>query len=333
MPPALEPERPRAAYRAMLLARALEDHVAKLYRAGGQIVGGVYLSRGQEAFSAALGVNLLPNDIYGPLIRDTAGRLAFGQPVLDYARTYVGSALGPMRGRDGNVHHGRPREGIPAMISHLGSLVSVVCGMLFARRYLGVTGCVGATCIGEGGTSTGAFHEALNLAAVEGLPLVVAVANNQYAYSTHQSRQFHCRNLADRAAGYGMSGYEVNGVSLLESVETFQRAVAAARAGEGPQLVVGALLRLSGHGEHDDASYVDPALLASPLGRDCLTVAHEELLAAGMAGEKELEGWTQAARAEAERVFLQAQLEPAPDPTSETWRAISSQHFCEFPHP
>ncbi len=332
MPPAPEPERPRAAYRAMLLARALDDHVARLYRAGGQIVGGVYLSRGQEAFSAALGITLQPNDIYGPLIRDTAGRLAFGQPVLDFSRTYVGSSLGPMRGRDGNVHHGRPKEGIPAMISHLGSLVSVVCGMLFARRFQGITGCVGATCIGEGGTSTGAFHEALNLAAVERLPLVVAVANNQYAYSTHQSRQFHCRNLADRAVGYGMSGHEVNAVSLMDSLETFQRAVDAARAGEGPQLVVGALLRLAGHGEHDDASYVDPVLRASPLGRDCLTVAREELLAAGLAGESELDGWTQAARAEAEQVFLQAQREPAPDPRSETWQAISSQHLCEFPH-
>src|SRR5690606_31281540 len=111
-------------------------------------------------------------------------------PVLDTPQTYFGSAKGPMRGRDGNIHRGRPKEGMPAMISHLGSLISVVNGMLMARRFRGQTGCVGGTTIGDGGTSTGAFHEGLNLAAVERLPLVVGVANNQFAYSTPTARQY-----------------------------------------------------------------------------------------------------------------------------------------------
>src|SRR5207244_4464628 len=123
-------------------------------------------------------------DIFAPLIRDAGGRLAFGEPILDAVRTYLGSSLGPMRGRDGNVHRGRPREGLLPMISHLGAMISVVNGMLLARRFKGISGSVGATSIGDGGTSTGAFHEALNQAAVEKLPLVLVVANNQYAYST-----------------------------------------------------------------------------------------------------------------------------------------------------
>src|SRR6185295_2895000 len=105
-------------------------------------------------------------------------------------RTYLGSALGPMRGRDGNVHRGRPRDGLLAMISHLGAMISVVNGTLLARRFKGINGTVGGACIGEGGTSTGAFHEALNQAAVEKLPLVLVVANNHYAYSTPSSRQY-----------------------------------------------------------------------------------------------------------------------------------------------
>src|SRR5271170_6914005 len=137
-----------AAYRFMLLARLLDDKFAALYRAG-KIHGGVFLGRGQEALSVAVGISLKKGDVFAPLIRDAAGRLAFGETILDSARTYLGSALGPMRGRDGNVHRGRPREGVLPMISHLGAMISAVSGVLFARKMKGLTGFVGATCIGE----------------------------------------------------------------------------------------------------------------------------------------------------------------------------------------
>src|SRR6266853_2487619 len=181
------------AYRLMLLARILDDKFASLYRMG-KIHGGVFLGRGQEALSAAIGLTLKRGDVFAPLIRDGAGRLAFGEPILDAVRTYLGSPLGPMRARDGNVHRGRPKEGLLPMISHLGAMVSVVNGALLAHRFKGITGTVGATCLGDGGTSTGAFHEALNQAAVERLPLVLVVANNHYAYSTPNERQFACPN-------------------------------------------------------------------------------------------------------------------------------------------
>src|SRR5688572_6331286 len=150
------------AYRLMLLARVTEDKIVSLYR-GGKITGGVFLGRGQEALSVATGMALRKGDIFAPLIRDQAGRFAFGETLLDCTRTYMGSRIGPMRGRDGNVHRGRPREGLFAMISHLGAMIPAVAGALLARRFRGLTGAVGATCIGDGGTSTGAFHEALNL--------------------------------------------------------------------------------------------------------------------------------------------------------------------------
>src|ERR1700690_2407684 len=127
------------AFRFMLLSRVLDEKMAGLYRAG-KIQGGVFLGRGQEAFSVSLGLALRKGDVFAPLIRDGAGRLAFGEPVLDAVRTYLGSALGPMRARDGNVHRGRPREGLLAMISHLGAMISVVNGALLAHRFTGIPG-------------------------------------------------------------------------------------------------------------------------------------------------------------------------------------------------
>src|SRR5262249_38902682 len=135
------------AYRIVLLARLLDEKFASLYRMG-KIHGGVFLGRGQEALSAAGGLALREGDIFAPLIRDLAWRLAFGEPLLDSVRTYLGSPLGPMRGRDGNVHRGRPREGLLGMISHLGAMISVVNGFLMAHRFKGIKGTVGATCIG-----------------------------------------------------------------------------------------------------------------------------------------------------------------------------------------
>src|SRR5262249_2208032 len=159
-------------------------------------------------------------------------------------RTYLGSALGPMRGRDGNIHRGRPRQGLLAMVSHLGAMISVVNGVLLARRFKGVRDVVGAACIGDGGTSTGAFHEAINQAAVEKLPLVLVVADNHYAYSTPTSRQFACRNLADKAIGYGVEDHTVDGTDLSACLKVVGEAIRRAREGRGPQLVVARLLRL-----------------------------------------------------------------------------------------
>lgn len=318
-------EHVRAVFRAMLKARLLEAKLASLYKAG-KIVGGVYIGKGQEAVSAALGAALVPGcDVYAPLIRDQAGRTAFGEPLLDCTRTYLGSALGPMRGRDGNVHRGRPLEGVPAMISHLGSAVAVVAGMLFARRLRGrLEGVVGGTSVGDGATSTGAFHEGMNLAAVEQLPLVVVVVNNQFAYSTPNRRQFACTDLLERAAGYGIDGHRVDGTDMLACIEVVGRAVRRAREGCGPQMVLADILRLSGHGEHDDAFYVPEQLRRSPLGRDCIKVAEQQVVASGAASAAEVAEWWRRFADEVQAAVAQAQQEPAPDPWQEPWRAVAT---------
>jgi pyruvate dehydrogenase E1 component alpha subunit/2-oxoisovalerate dehydrogenase E1 component alpha subunit len=317
-------------FKWMLSGRSFEDKIASLYRAG-KIVGGVYLGRGQEAFSAALGsqLNQEKGDIFAGLIRDQAGRMAFGEPLIDAARTYLGSVKGPMRGRDGNIHRGRPQQGMPAMISHLGSTIAVVNGMLMAKRYKGHTNVVGGATIGDGGTSTGAFHEAINQAAVEKLPLVIAVANNQFAYSTSTERQFACEDLADRAKGYGIQGYSIDGTDPMECIATFSEAIEKARSGEGPQMVVGKLLRLAGHGEHDDASYVPDSLKHGSFGRDCIKVAKDHLLEHDWMSSDEIEAMEAQILREVEDTVSQAQSEPSPSPLKEDWHPLVSAHLIE----
>ncbi len=320
----------RSVFHSMLRARLLENKLSSLYKAG-KIVGGVYLGRGQEAVSATLGTALIQGtDVFAPLIRDQAGRTAFGEPLLDCTRTYLGSAQGPMRGRDGNIHRGRPELGMPAMISHLGAQVSVVAGMLFAKRLKGqLNGCVGATCIGDGASSTGAFHEGLNLAAVEKLPLVLVIGNNQFAYSTPNSRQFVCADLVEKARGYGVGGFAVDGTDLFACASVITEAIHRARTGHGPQIVVAQLLRLSGHGEHDDGFYIPASVRADHYGRDCLEVATHQLIDHGIASAEEIHGWHDHFADEVQRAVAQAQQEAAPDPYQEDWTALATR----FPLP
>jgi pyruvate dehydrogenase E1 component alpha subunit/2-oxoisovalerate dehydrogenase E1 component alpha subunit len=216
-----------------------------------------------------------------------------------------------------------------AMISHLGAMLPVVAGALLARRFRGQEGAVGAVSLGDGATSTGAFHEGLNLAAVEKLPLVLVVANNQYAYSTPTSRQFACEDLVDKAIGYGVAGHSVDGTDLGACLEVLHRAVESARSGGGPQLVVASLLRLVGHGEHDDAGYVDPKLRQTSLGADCLELAESRLLRERWADASELQELQEKIQQQVEEAVATTLREPLPDPNTEDWCSLADQRLCE----
>ena len=316
------------AFRWMLLARTLEEKLVSLYR-GGQITGGVYIGKGQEAVSVACGLFLQKGDIFAPLIRDQAGRSAFGEPLVDVARTYLGSRLGPMRGRDGNIHRGKPQDGQLAMISHLGAMVSVVVGALMAKRFRGEKNFVGLTCIGEGGMQTGSFHEGTNLAAVEQVPLVIVAANNHYAYSTPNDREFACEDLVDRAKGYGFEGYSVDGTDLSQCLAVIEGAVKRARAGRPPQLVVASILRLSGHGEHDDASYVTEEIKRQPFAQDCVKLAEKTIVDLELADAAALQSWREDAAAQVDEAIATAQKEPAPEGAEEDWCAISTRKLLD----
>src|SRR6266496_3958014 len=308
------------AFRWMLLARTLEEKLVSLYR-GGLITGGVYVGRGQEAVSVACGLFLQKGDIFAPLIRDQAGRSAFGEPLLDVTRTYLGSRQGPMRGRDGNIHRGRPRDNQLAMVSHLGALM--------AKRFKGEKDFIGLACIGEGGMQTGAFHEGMNIAAVEQVPLVIVATNNHYAYSTPNDREFACHDLVDRAIGYGFEGYSLDGTDLSACLEVIGGVVKRARAGRPPQLVVASVLRLSGHGEHDDASYVTEEIKREPFARDCLKVAEKTILDLNLLGAETLAQWRKDAAAQVDEAIATAQKEAPPEGDKEDWCAISTRDLAD----
>src|SRR2546426_7324113 len=321
-------ERFLEAFRWMLLSRTLEEKLVSLYR-GGQITGGVYIGKGQEAVSVACGLFLQKGDIFAPVIRDQAGRSAFGEPIVDVARTYLGSRQGPMRGRDGNIHRGKPSEGQLAMISHLGAMVSVTVGTLMAKRFHGEKNFVGLSCIGEGGMQTGSFHEGMNLAAVEQVPLVIVATNNHYAYSTPNDREFACADLVDRAIGYGFEGYTVDGTDLANCLDVIGGAVKRARAGRPPQLVVASVLRLSGHGEHDDASYVPEEVKREPFARDCLKVTEHTIVDLKLVDAETLREWRKDAAAQVDVAISTAQKEAAPEGDEEDWCAISTRDLVD----
>lgn len=321
------------AFRWMLLARILEDKLRSLYR-GGMIVGGVYLGSGQEAVSAACGMFLQKErgDLFGPLIRDQAGRSAFGEPLLDVVRTYLGSVKGPMRGRDGNIHRGRPRENQLAMISHLGAMIPVMVGRLLAMRMKGEKGFVGLTTIGEGGMQTGASHEGLNIAAVEQVPLVVVVTNNHWAYSTPNEREFACANLVDRAIGYGYEGHTIDGTDLNQCLEIIETAVKRARAGRPPQLVVAEVLRLAGHGEHDDASYVPAEMKGQPFAQDPVARTEKLILEHRLLDRNALQDMRVEIARQVDEAVATAQQEDAPRAREEDcWRAMSTRELIDSP--
>ena len=324
-----------AHFRWMVLGRVMDERLASLYRQNLIRGGSVFLGKGQEAYSTAGALALRPwrdgvkGDLYAPLIRDTSGRLAFGEPPIDGVRTHLGRATGPMRGREGNIHRGNLALGQFPMISHLGASIALVSGALLARRHLGTLGDgVGMAAIGDGGMQTGAFHEGLNLAAVERLPLVVVAADNQVSYSTFTDRTFACRSLVDRAIGYGIAGHVLDGTDFDACRVVVRQAVAAARAGGGPQLVVASLLRLAGHGQHDDNSYMPESLLARY--GDCLPLAEARLKSEGLLSEAAAAAIWDEARAQVAAVVDQALGEPEADPAHEDWWARSVRDLVGF---
>src|ERR1700730_7054762 len=199
------------------------------------------------------------------------------------------------------------------MVSHLGAMISVTVGALVAKRFKGENDFIGLTCIGEGGMQTGAFHEGMNIAAVEQVPLVIVATNNHYAYSTPNDREFACHDLVDRAIGYGFEGYSLDGTDLGACLEVIGGAVKRARAGRPPQLVVASVLRLSGHGEHDDASYVTDEIKRQPFAQDCVKLAEKRIVDLALVDAATLQSWKQDAARQVDEAIATAQQEPVPE--------------------
>ncbi|MEE9218801.1 MAG: thiamine pyrophosphate-dependent dehydrogenase E1 component subunit alpha [Acidobacteriota bacterium] len=255
-----------AMYRAMRLTREFEMRVVRLYRQG-KIIGGVYTGTGNEAVSIGSAYALGKDDILAPMHRDLGALFLRGEKPRDMMCQYLGRRNGPTRGKDGNMHQGYIELNILGMISHLGALIPVAVGAALAGRILGRRQ-VALTYIGDGGSSIGDFHEALNFAAVHKIPFVLIIENNQFAYSTPTRLQYACKDLVDRAIGFGVHGEMVDGNDVLAVYRVCKQAIERGRSGGGPTLIEAKTMRMRGHSEHDDQLYVPKELLAQWRERD-----------------------------------------------------------------
>jgi len=242
-------------YYYMRLNREVEETMTRLFRQN-KIVGGLYSSLGQEAISVGTTYALEKRDWIAPMIRNIGALLVKGVPPRDIFTQHMAKYTSPTKGRDGTSHFGDLENlHIVSPISMLGDLIPVMTGVAMGGRYLGQK-IVTMTWIGDGGSSTGVFHEGLNLAAAQRAPFVLILENNQWAYSTPVQRQVPLENLADRAKAYGISSYIVDGNNVVEVYTTVKEAVERARAGDGPILIEAKTFRRRGHAQHDPAEYI-----------------------------------------------------------------------------
>jgi TPP-dependent pyruvate/acetoin dehydrogenase alpha subunit len=256
-------------YYYMRLNRELEEQMVRLFRQN-KIVGGLYPSLGQEAISVGTAYALGPGDWIAPMIRNIGALLVRGFKPRDVMTQHMARYTSPTHGKDGTSHMSDLKSRhVVSPTSVLGDLIPVMTGVAMAGRYLGQR-IVTMTWIGDGGSSTGVFHEGLNFAAVQKAPFVLIVENNQWAYSTPVEKQSALKDLADRARAYGIRGEIVDGNDVVAVVRTTREAVEHARSGKGPVLIEAKTMRMLGHAQHDSAEYVPKAMLESWKERDPL---------------------------------------------------------------
>lgn len=263
-------------YYYLRLNRRFEEALARLFRQN-KIVGGLYGSLGQEAISVGSAYALGPRDWIAPMIRNIGALLVRGFGLAELFAQFMGRAESPSRGKDNGSHIADLKvRHVVAPTSMLGDLIPVMTGVAMAGRYLGQK-IVALTWIGDGGSSTGAFHEGLNFAAAQKAPLVVILENNQWAYSTPVDRQVPLRDLAERAQAYGIASAMVDGNDVEAVFRATSEAAAYAREGRGPFLLEAKTMRMTGHAQHDGAEYVPRAMLEYWKARDPLDRYEREL--------------------------------------------------------
>jgi TPP-dependent pyruvate/acetoin dehydrogenase alpha subunit len=299
-------------YYFLCLNRALEERLLTFYKQN-KVVGGLYRSLGQEAISVGSAYALEAQDWVAPLIRNVGSFLVRGYRPRDLFTQYMARATSPTGGRDCNTHFGDCGRGVVAPISMLGAMIPVMTGVAWGSKLQGVDR-VALTYIGDGGTSTGDFHEGLNLAAVLRAPLVVIGEHNGYAYSTPTSRQMAIADLVERARAYAIPAEIVDGNDVLAVYAATQRALAHARNGNGPYFLECKTFRMRGHAEHDDARYVPPELFEEWRQKDPISTFRARLLQEFGVAEELLVQAQQRGQQLVEQDAEFAENSPFPDP-------------------
>ncbi|MCS7079771.1 MAG: thiamine pyrophosphate-dependent dehydrogenase E1 component subunit alpha [Chloracidobacterium sp.] len=314
--PPLSTEQLHEIYHYLKLTRLLEERLVNLYRQT-KVVGGLYRSLGQEATAvgSAYALDKSKNDMIAPLIRDLGAMLVMGATPRELLLQYMAKRDSPTRGRDLQIHYADLRRGFIGPISHLGDMLPVMCGVALASR-LRREPRVCLVYIGDGASSTGAFAEGMNFAAVQRLPVVVILENNGYAYSTPTSKQTAVERLVDKAVGFGVRGERVDGNDVLAVYEVTRRAVEQAREGGGPTLIEAVTFRMKGHAEHDDQRYVPKELLEAWAAKDPLARYERYLLDNGLATPADLDAITSRIARQLDEDVAFAEANPMPEPSS-----------------
>lgn len=268
-------ERRKELLRYMFSAREFDLAMQRLNRQG-RAFGGVYSQLGNEATAVGSAAAMGPADVLFPMHRDVGGHFVFGQDAQTLMINQLAREGSMMRGTDGTGHYADPAKRIYGNVSHLGAMIPVAAGFVLAAKMRGETA-VAMTYIGDGGSQTGEFHEGINFASVQKLPLVLIIENNQYAYSSPNSVEFACAKLSDRALGYGCHGETIDGTDIELVYERCKAAVERARNGGGPSIIETVTMRMRGHAEHDDFSYVPKETLEFWRQRDPVE-RYEQLL-------------------------------------------------------
>ena len=319
----LKPAQLLELYRYLKLTRLVEERLVNLYRQT-KVVGGVFRSLGQEATAVGTAYALQPGDFITPLIRDLGSVLVKGIRPRDVFAQYMAKAWGPSGGRDLNIHFGDLDKGFIGPISHLGDMIPVMTGVLLAAR-MQKKPIVAIAYIGDGGMSTGAFHEGLNFAAVQKLPLIVVAEYNHYAYSTPTAMQTAVRDLAEKAAGYGIAAHIVDGNDVVACYEVAKVAADRARAGGGAVLIEAKTYRRKGHAEHDDQRYVAPGEIEWwEKNNDPLDRYERYLIERRVATQKKLDDITADVVREIEEDCAWAESSPLPDPEQAAYNVFDN---------
>ncbi|GAC1658942.1 MAG: thiamine pyrophosphate-dependent dehydrogenase E1 component subunit alpha [Gemmatimonadaceae bacterium] len=301
-------------YYYMRLTRSLEEKLVALYRQT-KVVGGLFRSLGQEAdaVGTAYALDKAQGDVLSPLIRNLGSMLVRGATPVEVCRQYMAKGDSPTRGRELNIHFGGPERGFIGQISHLGDMVPVMAGVTLSFK-LRREPRVGMVYIGDGATSTGAFHEGINFAAVQRCPLVVVVENNGYAYSTPNAKQTAAPQFIDKAPGYGIPAERVDGNDVLACYDAAKRAVERARGGGGVTLLELMTYRRKGHAEHDNQSYVPAGEIEQWAATNDPLDRYAKILTAGGQGPEELATVDARVTDEVNAAADEAERSPMPEP-------------------
>jgi TPP-dependent pyruvate/acetoin dehydrogenase alpha subunit len=293
------------------LTREAETRIEQVLYRQGKIVGGVYVGRGQEAIGVGSAIQLLDGDVVLPSHRDFSSFLIRGFSLREIFCNWMARSNGPTRGRDNTLHIGNMKLGVIPIISHLGDTCPVACGvgMVLKQRKKGNVALVH---FGEGTTSRGDVHEAMNMAAVMKLPVVFICNNNAYAYSTPTDKQYAVKDLAVRGAAYGMPGVKVDGNDVLAVYSTVNKAILHARSGSGPGFIECKTFRMTGHSAHDAAEYVPERLFAQWKKKDPIARLEKVVLARKILDRKQIDHLDGEIRKQVDDAVAYAEASPFP---------------------